>query len=1091
MKPLTLTLSAFGPYAGQVTLPLSDLGDSGLYLICGDTGSGKTTIFDAIAFALYGEASGADRTSKSLRSDFADAHTPTFVELTFSYQGDTYTVKRNPTYLRPAKRGDGMVEEKPAAELTLPDGTVITGPKNVDETIENLLGLSKSQFLQIVMIAQGEFRRLLSADTKARAEILRKLFGTEYLTVFRDALRNRANTLKSAYKDSLRTITLLADQAYFDEESDEAQMIATLKTDERLTAGVLGEALTTQLDRDQKKAQLEKDLLTEATAAKERLTRQLDSLHKRADLTHELGGLETSLAQERHAEDESKKQLAALDAQKPVRDNNAKQVTTLELQEGYFASRDTTKQSLDKNQAAQQETRTKQTQAEEALRTLEDKRARIEREIEALAQAPILYEQAVAARDAAQQALTDAKVLEGRFVTLEHDKVACDSAQTHCKKLAADLSAEMEKRDALTKELNALSQRIAEKTDLPVTLEQAKQAYGETERTYTVLQETKTELTRLTQSLKKAHEKTDHAQKTYAALRDQANTLQTQAHEAQTRYFDNLAGVLAQELENHQPCPVCGSVEHPHPAHLSADVVPPTQDDIEQAQTVAQAASQKAQEAATRAATCASEEESLREACNKILEPFGSVQAFGEQLEEALAKKNEAQKQVDELRRAVADLAHNQAELKNKQTTLDQLDQTITRMQEEQRAADTKATELATAYETNKAQLPFASHGEAKEHVAKQQAQYDAACIQLTQRENERTRLQAVSEQREKLDKEQTSLASTLDSYAATLAEQKQEQTALEARYQELSDHISFESREALLTQLAELKHAVETFDTTHQALQTTVQEHHNTLTTLQTRKESLEEQIAHLNEGANPDENEEELTAQLKERAMRIAQMSETLSETKSHIAQNKTVLTKTKSEQSKTQDLQEAYTQVARVADTAGGTLSGQAHISFEMYVQGYYFDQVIAAANVRLALLSNHRYQLKRRLVTQDGDKRTYAGLDLDIYDAYTGKVRDANSLSGGESFEASLSLALGLSDVVQAYAGGVQLDTMFIDEGFGSLDQEALQKAITMLNTLTGNNKLVGIISHVEELKTSIERKIIVSAGREGSTLTLEV
>lgn len=1091
MKPLTLTLSAFGPYAGEVMLPLSELGESGLYLICGDTGSGKTTIFDAIAFALYGEPSGADRTNKSLRSDFADAHTPTFVELTFSYQGDTYTVKRNPTYLRPAKRGGGMVEEKPAAELTMPDGTVITGPKNVDETIENLLGFSKTQFLQIVMIAQGEFRRLLSADTKARAEILRKLFGTEYLTTFRDALRNRANTLKSAYKDSLRTITLLADQAYFDEESDEAFSIATLKTDERLTAGVLGEALAVQLDRDQKKAQLEQDALTELTATKEQLSHKLDIVRQRAELTRELEGLTVSLTQERQAVDESKKQLAELEAQKPARDANAKQITTLELQEGYFASRDATKQALDKNQSAQLTTRAKQTQTEEALHALEDKRAHVEHEIEELAQAPVLYEQAAATHDSAKQALADAQALEARFVALEKDKAARDNAQTLCQKIAADLNAETEKRDALGQELGTLSQRITEKSDLPVALEQAKQTYGEAERTYKTLQETKTELARLTQSLKEAHAKTEQAQKTYATLRDQANTLQTQAHEAQTRYFDNLAGVLAQELEDKQPCPVCGSIEHPQPASLSADVIPPTQEEIEQAQAAAQTASHKAQEAATHAATCASEEAALRDACNKTLAPFGSIQAFEEQLNQALADKKKAQEQVDELSRAGDKLAQDQTELKRIQTALDHLDQTIKRLQEEQRAAETKSTELATAYETNKAQLPFATHAEAQEHVAQKKAQYDAACAQLKQRESERNQLQAAREQHEGLAKEQASLVAVADSYATKLAEQKQEQAALEARYQELSDHLSFESREALLAQLNELKEAVNAFDASYQTLQSKAQEHQNTVTSLQARKESLEEQIARLNKEASFDDNKDELAAKLEEVTSQVAQVSDELTEVKSHIAQNKTVLGKTESEQSKTQELQEAYTQVARVADTAGGTLSGQARISFETYVQGYYFDQVIAAANVRLALLSNHRYQLKRRVVAQDGDKRSYTGLDLDIYDAYTGKVRDANSLSGGESFEASLSLALGLSDVVQAYAGGVQLDTMFIDEGFGSLDQEALQKAITMLNTLTGNNKLVGIISHVEELKTSIERKIIVSAGREGSTLTLEI
>ncbi len=1100
MKPLTLTLSAFGPYAHKTTIPLSDLGDSGLYLICGDTGSGKTTIFDAIVFALYGAPSGDDRSANSLRSDFADPSTPTFVELTFRYQNSLYTIKRNPAYRRPKKRGSGFTDEDPSAELTLPDKSVITGTTNVTSYIQDLLGFSRDQFMQIVMIAQGEFRRLLTANTTERGDILRKLFNTEFLTAFQENLNTRAKTLKNAFKDSLYTVTLLADQASFDEESDEAFTLATLKTNEGLTAGVLIDALAKQLERDERKVQQNQETLASLTATKDQLSLTLEKTKQRTELITELNELNEHLAQSLQSVADARTKLAEFEQQKPNRDQKAKELTTLELQEQYFTSRDKAARALAANQEAQQKTHEQYQHKTDALCALEDKQAQLHTACEHYAQAPILYEQASAQLARVTQALHEAQTLEARFVQLERDESARDAAQAHCTEIKARLTAEEAKRDELNQEYATLTHHITQQLELPIALEQAKQALSDATRNHTALQDTNRELEQIKQSLTQAAEKTAQAQATYESLRDEAQRLHAHAQKLQTQYFDNLAGVFAQELKPHTPCPVCGSSEHPHPAQLSQKQIPPTQETIKQAQADAQVADQKAQDAAAQAAAHHSEEAAFSTAYDKALEPFETSQQFLERINDASLQEEQARNEVERLVIAVDHLKRDQKKQTELQESLQIQEHTITTTQNELHAAQTKVTELTAALAAAKEHLPFSTHAEAQNHVATQRAEYEKAAAQLAQRKQERTYYQTACEQQESLQTEQASLTHELEALSTTRAKQEQERAALSATYDELSTHITFDSITALTVELTQIKEAINQFDTTYHVLQTSFAEAQTTVTTQQARKEALTEQLDRLNEHLEAMDHHD-LLERLTETTRHLEQTNEQLAHVKSRIVQNQAIRTKVEHEQAKTRDLQEAYAAVARVADTATGKLTDRARLTFETYMQGYYFDQVIAAANVRLALLSNHRYQLERRAMSRNdndqisdkrlSDRRHIAGLDLDIRDAYTGKTRDANSLSGGESFEASLSLALGLSDVVQAYAGGVQLDTMFIDEGFGSLDQEALQKAITMLNTLTGNNKLVGIISHVEELKTSIERKIVVSAGRDGSTLTLEV
>ena len=965
MRPLTLTMSAFGPYAGVATVDFTAFGGSGIYLITGDTGAGKTTLFDAIAFALFGDVSGSDRSGMSLRSDFADPATETYVELTFAYRGKEYRIRRNPEYLRPNKRREGeLTPQKAAASLWMPDGSVESKATAVTKAVENLLGITRSQFSQIVMIAQGDFRKLLSADTKSRGEIFNKLFNTGAYRSFAMKLDDRRKEAAAERERDAGDVLVLLRQTSFSEDDPRAEQIAAWASqkpgdyiDFPAIAGLLDGALAQdRAERD--------ELDVEA----EGLSRTSEELNRACERAQQQQTIRQKLA----ANKEGKERLAA---QRPeiegtLAAQRAREPERKELSDRIAVLEDDLKR-YDELDAAQNDL----TRARETLAQAEKKLAEADKATAASAGALGQARQRLADNQDAEAGLARAEAAQHEAVhTLEeaqgrmetHKRLsACRAEHDEVQRTAAELKkgrTALEARiEALNGERGRLQTEEAGLLDAPESLVQAEGAEQRANEEIARVTEARARLEALERSVTEACSRQEETERRYGSAKAGLATAQQTAADLQMRYLDGQAGVLACTLEEGRPCPVCGSTTHPAPASLNGDV--PEKEDVEHAQTAATRLASEAQKAAEENSAAQSALEERAKAATDFVEQNGT----DEQLAARLSEQGTLAARKDSLAQARSDAA-------------------------------IAAAQCAKHVETLGQGLAHASKPDALAELQSLRCEFDSLTQALEKAE---AAVRGLDVEEVRIDAEIKTLASQLDSCEGPSLEE------LERKQADCQAQIAL----------------------------------------LETRRRALSSRI---------DAND---------RAARdIAGIGAKLAED------------------------EEWYRELDALARTACGHLTGKDRLSFETYVQTMYFDQVLDAANLRLLSMSSGRYELVRRKETAGGSAQT--GLDLDVFDNASGKSRDARSLSGGESFMASLSLALGLSDVVQQHAGGIQLDTMFIDEGFGTLDQESLQLAIRTLVEQSGPNKLVGIISHVEELKESIDRKIVVTRGRCGSTLRVE-
>lgn len=915
MRPIKLTLSAFGPYAGETVFNMDRLGKSGLYLITGDTGAGKTTIFDAIVFALYGEASGSSRQPDSFRSKYADAATPTFVELQFDYGGERYTVRRNPEYTRPAKRGGGVTKETADATLIRPDGTVISKVKEVTREISELIGVDRNQFTQIAMIAQGDFLRLLLAPTVERSAVFRKIFRTDSYGRLQDMLKSKfrdANAelteLNRGLKQSVQSIKLPDGSMHTDELRRLCEVQITPV-----------EAVLELIDR--------------VTATDE--TELISADGKIASADSRLAAVNQAVGK---AENEQKARKELADAEKFAADNAERLIT---LKEEYAAQ---------EGRSAQRELLAAKAQRLSETLVKYDSLAEIDRELTAKS----------VELDSAKRAKT---ALSDRLLQLEKGISAK-------KQLISSLSS----ADTQLAEAKNESQRLCERAERFDAVMKKLGEYEEVKEKYN-------------QSLKRYNEK--------KRIFDEKNAA---ADRLERLWLDEQAGVLAAGLADGAPCPVCGSLNHPSPAKMSQSA--PNQADVKAAKA-------------------------LRETLRAETEG-ASTEAHGHRtMAGALA---------DEIKSMSAEFV---GQAGNDLPKL--LSQYEKRQSEEQKAA---AQRLADAENAAKAKK------EAEDGLPLAEKELSDCRAELLSAERQTARLSA---ELEAANKRRADTVKELP--FATKKEAEDEIADLNAQKakSEFALRTAKEQYESLFTAVTEKKAAA------------------------QVLKDSLKDAAA------------TDISALYDERAALLAQKEELTALRDSVVTRmnaNAAVRDEIDCRSKRLSATEESWRQLKLLSDTANGTLTGKEKITLETYIQMTFFDRIIRRANLRLMAMSGSQYELKRR--TETDDKKSQGGLELDVIDHYNGSVRAVSTLSGGESFKASLSLALGLSDEIQSSAGGVRLDSMFIDEGFGSLDEQSLDQAMTALIKLSDGNRLVGIISHVAELKQRIDRQIVVTKEKTGGS-----
>ena len=1083
MKPQRMTVSAFGPYAQTEQIDFTKLGERGLYLITGDTGAGKTTVFDAITFALYGEASGGVRQAGMLRSKYAAADVPTFVELTFLYRGKCYTVRRNPEYWRPKDRGNGFTLQKGDAELRFSDGRPpVTRAREVTRAVTELIGLDYRQFTQIAMIAQGDFQKLLIAGTEQRSAIFRQIFHTGLYQELQNRLRDEVKSRWKDYDELRRSIQQSLDDAVcLDHPELQAELLelSAVRYEGRAARGL--ELLRELLERDRESLRI----LTEKMDRLEKELGQADQRLGRArqqrQLREELDRKEKELGGARGEREAAERSLREAEENRPLLLARQEAVRTGTEKLSLFEKQETDRKEADRR-------------AEEIGRRSRENAARTEARKELTAQIASGQEHLLSLQDAGEEKerlARERERLDGAAARLEgltEETRRFSEERNSLRKALSDAGARVE---GLESRLREQAAQLAPLQGLEAQLEVRKAELSERERQRKLLGELLEERNRTCGRLRLSQE----AYRKAAAERDR---MRESYGRMERLFLDEQAGMLAERLREGERCPVCGSIHHPMPARPSADA--PRRETLEAEKKKLSAAEAGAERSS---AVAGHLREALETAEEKLQKEILLCTGREDMTPEEACTRLDA---LLEQRRA--ELTRIEEDLRRRRALEAERERTETEAAEARRTAqETKQREeaLRIRYEDAAARLsdclwdPSAVWAGELSGCDRQDAQgaadVAAGCLtearrllqerllQNGERLEEKRRLE---ERMGQWERERDGLDDGIRREELLLARLAVEQERQEERIAERSRLLEGQSREEAEARLSEDRDAL-------RLLEERLEQAKQKLQTCRTREAALNaaaEALRRQLEGA--EETAEERLAEEREALnARRSGYSGRRTELYAALKRNQSIFDAVSGKWERLGRVEEDYVQVKALADTAGGTLSGKRKIELETWVQMTYFDRIIRRANLRLVVMSGGQYELKRQ---ESGDLKVKAGLELDVIDHYNATTRSVRTLSGGETFQAALSLALGLSDEIQSGAGGIRLDTMFVDEGFGSLDEEALDQAMKALERLSEGDRLVGIISHVPELKERIERRIVVTKKRgadgPGSSVRVE-
>lgn len=1040
MRPIKLTISAFGPYASKQVIDFEELKGRNIFVISGKTGAGKTTIFDAISYALYGEASGESRETDSLRSHFADDNTETYVELEFELRGEKYTVNRVPKQKKKKARGEGYTEKSADATLTLPDGKVITKVKNVTDKIIEILGITREQFKQIVMLAQGEFKKLLLADSVEREGIFRKIFNTYDFEKIQAELKDKAanlskNRTKSKHEMEINLKNIKGEHdIVIDEYVDFPLVIEKLKDllerDNNIykTLNEEGKEVDNNLQvKNQEKAIIEtnNNLIKE----KEIITKALEELLSK--------------------EDEYKNKSKTI-----IDGKNAKEVKYIE-DKLIETTKKLTKREEDYNLSLKNidSLKLKQEEANKLLQIEESKecdREKLSVEINNL--------------NKLEEKIIELDSLNNKVMHLKQSAENSKLQIINNKKETEELKKSKEEKELQLKDIATLETKKVE-------LESDIKAKNKT------LDEVR-ELFKVIRSFQNTYIEHNNKAKEYKEFEVEYKKVKENYEAMDDLYKKEQAGILASKLQENEPCPVCGSTNHPNKATIKENLKIPTKEELKVAKENLDKLEKENLEKINNLTTLNSNKTTYLEQVNNHLSMLSATLNIDKTFNSETAKvvknlgtelKSVIDKLKDELLKVIDKISLKEKiekELNLITTTINEREQSLIKLEECEKNYTTELTQNITKIDEYKKEIP--------ENITDLKTLNNLIEVKTKELNISKEKLAKLRLENENLAKKLEGENSTSKEINKSIEELKLEIANNKANFNEAIKEQGFDNIEDY--ENAKLKISMV------ESLEKEVENYNSELKLTKAKQEDIINKTKDIvfmdittidEEIRSIQNNKKELESKLRE--------------LHAIIVGNKTILKNVENLNIEFKEIEEEYKVVGELADLANGKKAP--YISFERYILASYFEDIIEAANIRLEKMTGDRFSLIRKTSKSKGAGQK--GLELEIYDNYTDSSRDVSSLSGGESFKASLSLALGLSDIVQSNAGGVSLDTMFVDEGFGTLDPQSLDNAIDSLLELQRGGRLVGIISHVEELKERIDAKLEVTSTSKGSKVEFNI
>ena len=1064
MKPLKLTMQAFGSYVNPGTIDF-EKPEQNLFLITGDTGAGKTTIFDAIVFALYGEASsGANKKSgNELQSQYAKPDLDPFVELTFS-EGDgasrqVYTVRRTPRHIRPLKRGTGTKEEKETVSLILPDQTEFSqNKKETDEKLVEILGLTKGQFMQVAMIAQGEFMELLRAKSDEKKVIFRKLFNTEPYQKIVEELGARRKEKQQEIAEIRTRCQTEVGHIEIPECYERAEILGELKEK------VIQSERFRVTDMEQLLEELEQ-LCAYLQEKRQEIKKQVQTAEQKRNQEQEKFAKAEQLLQ---AYQQLEQAQSVLDECKAL----AKQMQKQEILTGQIRSAYEIQSGFKRLQ--------------DSMQLIED----TEKELKKCEQK--LPELLKNAQETAEQEKTAGEEQQKQNAAYNRVAERVNQALETFRKIA-DVTAQIQKKEAEQKSAEQEAKQAEEKQKQLETQIQQWKAQEEakkdapTKLVYWENQKKEAEaLAEEVKEAKKLHVESAKQKKMVEAEQKVFSDASRNYQEAHGRYetmrqifFNMQAGLIAKEqLKPGRPCPVCGSIEHPSPCELAEEHSEITREKLDEMSLSIEKLRTKQETYASKAhAAGVLAEEKEQIAKNAVEKLFGhmqdSLKEIPETMELALAEavvdssKKELESEGKELLADVKLLEKVKNQLQDAEDEKVQLEESLQKAKEHQQNIQTELESQRAVMKNLNVSLTFASKENAEcelESVNAAKAQADEAYAKAAQlAEQARQTLDRVKalehRYREELPKLKEARQQRQTEYEALLTER----SLTEEKWQELTQKYTAKDAETFQQEINSYKEKLARAQGIHS---------------------SAKEQIG---EQSKPDL--EAITQKREEAENHLQDLREEQEAWNRYTLADCKTFDNLKPQMEGRSQILAQHQRINELYNRLAGNVSGS-RMDLETFVQRQYLEKILYAANRRFMEMSTGQFELRMYDLEKAGEGRNH-GLDLMVYSAVTGKVREVRTLSGGESFMAALSLALGMADQIQESSAAIHLDVMFIDEGFGSLDEHSRNQAVRVLQEMAGGSKLIGIISHVTELKQEIDDQLIVSKDENGSHVRWQI